>query len=219
MAKLKKNEVNETEKQELPAPDLTALRADISKSFDSYIEGEDQSKSAMLDIVLRIKEEIDENEDKGLTREMVVLTIQETVAEKYTLKLLEVQNKPSKDAKVSKDVRSKREAAYVLVSTLASMAWPKGETERKKVNKYLEETEKDDLQFVKIREYSRKKQNNPKPGSNSKVTEENFAEKLKAFFVKAASDMAIKLPAVIDLATDTAIPAINAEINQEVPTE
>lgn len=205
-----KNETNEV----LP-PDLSALKADLGKSFDSYIEGEEQSSGAMVDIVVRLREEIEAQKDNGLTREMVVLTIQEVVADKYSLKLLEVQNKLDKNSKAPN--RSKRDSAYVLVSTLSGMAWPKSEDSQKKVEKYIKDTPKDELQFVKIREYSRKKQSNPKGASNKdKITKENFAEKLKAFLVKAQTDLGEKdLAEVLDMAEVTAIPAIRAELEAE----
>lgn len=197
--------------QEAPAPDLSSLRKSIVADLTTYFESEDSANGAILDGVIKIREAREENEN--IERESVRLLIQEAVAEIRNLKIEHVQSAPAATLKKSKpEDFSKRQSAYVLVSTLMSMSWPKREDEDKKVKKALDDGER---RFTVIKKLSAK----PPKGGGGKggtkaITKENFTEKLKQFLVRAQTDMGEKnLEEILDLAELEAIPAIRAEID------
>lgn len=209
MAKVKAPKV-EAPDQETPAPDLSALRKSIVADLQTYFESEDSANGAILDGVIKIREAREEN--PNIERESVRTLIQEAVAEIRGLKIEFVQNAPAVTLKKSKpEDFAKRNSAYVLVSTLMSMSWPKREDEDKKVKKALDDGER---RFTVIKKLSVKPSNKTQGGAGKSITKENFTEKLKQFLVKAQTDMGEKnLEEILDLAELEAIPAIRAEID------
>lgn len=215
MAKIKNKPTLETPApdQDVPAPDLSALRADIIEKGKSYFDAEDTASSCVTDMVIRIREE--REEQPTIERDSVRLVIQEAVAEIRGLKLEHVQSAPDKKLKLSKpEDYAKRNSSYVLVSTLLSIAWPKDEKQDAKVAKAIESGEDRFTVLKKLASKPNKTTQSLDPDRN-KITDKNFAEKLKAFLTKYATDTGNSIEEALDKAELEAIPAIREEIAKE----
>jgi hypothetical protein len=175
----------ETPTTETPKVDMSPLISQITEGLKAIDEAEGAKNEAVLNTIVEIRAFREENPTAERTD--IRLAIQTAVAEQTGLKLAQVQTKPTKDERISKEVRSQRDSAYVLVSTLLSMAWAKEEKQDEKVAKLLASGEK---RFVVIRDASRKPQSRPQHDPNAgKVTRENFTEELGKFLTKAYADL------------------------------
>lgn len=187
--------VTETPTTEAPKVDMSPLITDLLDSLSELQEVEAKRDECYYDLIIKGRAFREEN--NTVERSDMRLAIQTAIAEKYSLKLAQVQNKPTKDERITKEVRASRESCYVLVSTLLSAVWPKDEKQDTKVQKLLESGEK---RFTIIRDASRK----PSVKSNrdpeaKKITIANFADKYSEFATNAYADIGKGWPAIFTL--------------------
>lgn len=192
------------------APDLSGLIQTISGNITSLIEGENAAKSARLDIVVACREAREEH-GEALERDAVRLAIQTAVAEGYGLKLTDVQNKPDAIAQnATKDAKerfAKRNSCYVLCSELLTMAWPKDEKVDKQVADAMAKGEE---RWTILKGMAQKKQARPaQDPDKNKITRENYATHLNAFFTKALTDIGTTLEDILDI-NEVALEAIKS---------
>lgn len=185
----------ETPTTEVPKVDMSPLISQLTDGLAALQEVEGKRDECQLTLIVECRGFREEN--PTVERGDMRLAIQTAVAEQYGLKLAQVQNKPTKDERIAKEIRSQRESAYVLVSTLLSMAWPKDEKQDTKVAKLLESGE---TRFTVLRDASRKPstkvQRDPDAG---KITVANFADKYAEFATKAYADIGKGWPSVFNL--------------------
>jgi len=188
MAKLTKPAPKAPEAPEtegVKAPDMAPLIASIS-GLIADIKGADETKdNANIDIAVAIREFREENPE--VERSAVRLALQTAIADTYGLKIEHVQSKPEETLKKSKPADyANRASAYVLVSTLLSIAWAKDEKQDAKVAKLLDGGER---RFVVLKKAASKPQANPQrdPDAN-KITLENLPQKLALFVTQAMAD-------------------------------
>lgn len=209
-----------TPTQDAPAaPDLSALRKELSASIGRIRSSENSGKDALRDSIVAIMEQREKTPD--LERESVKALVQELVADAYGVKVEYVQSSPDKKLKDRNfNDWSLRNGAYTLVSQMLSVAWNKDETVQKKVAKLIKE-EGDKISFTALLKAGRKPQTNPKGGRDNTITKKNLAEKLKAFIVKAATDMNESTDEVLDMIDggnvdrDGILAAITTELESE----
>lgn len=188
MAKINKPTPTKPENPEIEgvkAPDMAPLITSISGMITTIIEAKETEASANIDIAVAVREFRGENPE--VERGAVRLALQTAVAESYGLKIEHVQSKPEETLKKSKPVDyANRNSAYVLVSTLLSIAWPKDEKQDKKVQKMLDDGE---TRFVVLKKAASKPQANPQrdPDAN-KITLDNLGEMLAKFVTQAIAD-------------------------------
>ncbi len=166
------------------APNVSVLIGTLAPLLATRKEGEEALNSNSRDIIIAMREFKEEN--PSFERNDCKLALQTVIAEKYSLKLAQVQN--------DSDSKAKGYSAYTLVSALLNAAWPKGEAEEKKVAKAI----KDGKGYVEIRKAASKPQSNRQQGEDkNKITADNFANKATAFVVKAETDMAVSRESVL----------------------
>lgn len=195
---------------EAPKVDMSPLIADLVSGLANREEAEGSLNSATLDIVTNIHAFRDKNPE--CERSEIRLAIQTAVSEKTGLKLSQVTNRPGKDEKIKAEVRTQRESAYVLVSTLLSMSWPKDEKQDTKVKKLLEDGE-DRFTVIKAAATKPNSRTASGNGATSSITRENLTEKFAKFVTKVETDLPAPTSEVLDLlyaAIETMQTALNA---------
>lgn len=175
----------ETPAVEQPKVDMSPLISQLTAGLAELQEAEGKRDEAQISLIVECRAFREEN--PTAERSDMRLAIQTAVAEQYSLKLAQVQSKPTKEERIAKEIRSQRESAYVLVSTLLSMAWPKDEKQDTKVAKLLEGGE---TRFTVIRDASRKpSQKSQRDPDANKITVANFTDKYAAFATQAFADI------------------------------
>lgn len=157
------------------APDISILIGTLAPLLEQRKEGEEALQGNSLEIIIAMREFREEN--PALDRNDARLALQTVIAEKYSLKLSQVQN--------DKKPGEKGNSAYTLVSALLSAAWPKGEAEEKKVAKALAAGKG----FVEVRKAASKPQGARAATDTRRITVENFATKLSVFLTQAQTDI------------------------------
>lgn len=183
------------------APDISPLMESIAPYITEYKEGADVQNNATVNIAVECRAFREENPE--VERSAIKLALQTAIADAYGLKIEHVQNKPDDKLKNSKPADyAARNSAYVLVSTLLSIAWAKEEKQDNKVAKALKDGE---TRFVVLKKLASKPQSNPQrdPDAN-KITKENFAAKFALFVTQAMTDMGADQSTVLDMAAEAA---------------
>lgn len=199
MAKTKNpTPVTETPKTEVPAVDLAPLRKLIFGKLEDQSQAEAKSKECTLDIAFDIADFIEEN--PTVERESIVVLAREAVAEIRGVKPEQIEKSPDKKLKETRpDDYSKRNSAYVLISNIMSIAWPKKDEQKKAVAKLREKGEDRFTVLLKAAQKPQGASSRGNQGEKGKITKDNFVEKLKAFLTKAATDTAESLDEILDL--------------------
>lgn len=178
---------------ESPAPDLSILTGRLAPILAETKEIEGQLKSKNLDLAVAVREFREEN--PNLERSDCKLAIQQAVANAYNLKLAQVQN--DNKAKDENGKSLKGYSAYVLVSMILSVAWPKGEAEEKRVQKALQQGKG----WLEVKQAASKPQANKNTDPTSRrITVDNFAVKLNTFLTQAQTDIGEPIEGILDRA-------------------
>lgn len=182
-----------------PAIDISPLIASLTPLLGEAMEADARKDGAIIDIAIECRNFRSLN--STLERNSVKLAIQTAISESYALKLEDVQNKPDKASPNARpealEKLRKRESAYVLASTLLSIAWPKNEEQDAKVSKLLKAGEK---RFVVLKKAAAKQHLNPRERESTQITEENFATKFFEFLSRAQSDMGVPMKDILAMA-------------------
>lgn len=185
-----------TEVEAPAAPDMSVLLSTLDGLLGGILDADKQKEQSSLDIIIACREFREEN--PNLERNDLKLTIQQACANKYGIKLTAVQNDNKPGAKGY--------SAYTLVSALLSAAWPKGESEEKRVAKAIKEGKG----YVEVRKAASKRQTNRAPdASGRKITEENFPTKFATFLTQAQADTGKSMEDIIEMA-EVALEAIKS---------
>lgn len=172
---------------EAPKVDVTPLITALATHASNFKEGGEMQKNALVDMAIEAQSFREENPD--VDRATVRMAIQTGVAEAFGLKLEHVQSRPDeKETKKDGELAATRNSAYVLVSQLLGIAWPKDEKCDKKVAEALEKGER---RFTVLKKLSAKPNARGIQGEkDKKITRDNFAAKLAIFLEQAKADIA-----------------------------
>lgn len=188
MAKIKNPApVTETPAPEAPAPDMSILISTLTPILGTVVEVGKKMHGLNKDLAISCIEFREKY--STASRNDIELSLETAVATAYGLKLSQVQN--------DKKPGEKGYSAYTLVSAIMTVAWPKGETEQKRVAKAFAE----DKGWVELRKAASKKQSRPSKDPNAnKCTPENFVNRLHTFLVTCQTDMDTDLLRVLSMA-------------------
>ena len=175
-----------------PIIDYGALAMLIAEKQTNVLEFQGRADSGNIDCALDAIEFRQANPEAE--RKDIVLAIAQGIAEPRGLKVDDIIKAPDKTLNAPTATPAQREkyttrnSAYTLLSSLATIAWPKDADAEKRVKKLLDSGERG---FVKLKAAASKKQKNPAAPTptEDKITEDNFGTRLGLFLTKALMDL------------------------------
>lgn len=187
--------------EEAPTLNIAEIAGKLAPHLETARDSENQKNQSLTDFVLDLIETVDDAGGKEkVDRADLKLVVQTALSVAYGVPLQKVQNRPNKPGEKRKDAGDA--TLYSLASRLLTMAWPSGELEQKKLEKFLTKTERENVTFDTLR-IAASKPAKKRTTDDSKMTLEDLAAKVAALMALAET-AGLEIEEIRDTVTDTA---------------